>query len=68
VHLRPTDIPELPWYGWFFLSASSWAVCVICQSFGERDRGLFTLVFAYLTGLLAIFSGAMGMMLWFRIE
>jgi hypothetical protein len=67
MQLRPSDIPELPWYGWLFLSAGSWAVCIICQSFGERDRGWFTLTFAYLAGLLAIFSGAMGMMLWFRI-
>jgi len=68
VQIRPSDIPELPWYGWLFCSASTWAVCIICQSFGDRDRGVFTLAFAYLAGLLAILSGAMGMILWLRVE
>jgi len=66
MQMRPSDLPELPWWGWLFFSASTWGVCTICLSFGDRDRNLFFTACAYLAGLVAIVSGSMGVILWLR--
>jgi hypothetical protein len=63
--LRPSDIPALPWWGWLFLSIGAWGTCVICQSFEGKDRGCFTIAVSFVAGFVAIFAGAMGVVLWF---
>jgi CDP-diglyceride synthetase len=64
--IRPSDLPELPWWGWLFGSAGAWAVCMICQSFSDRDRDWLTTFISFLAGVIAIFSGAIAVTLWFR--
>jgi hypothetical protein len=62
--IRPSDLPALPWWGWMFTSAGAWFICVVCQSFDYRDRDFLTIFFSFASGLVAIFAGTMGIILW----
>ena len=64
--ISPSDLPVMPWWGWLFCSVGTWAICIICQSFGDRDRSLVTTFAAFVSGLIAILSGAIGVIFWFR--
>jgi len=56
----PSDLPVLQWWEWLIFSMTAWLICIVAFASREPNRmGITSLLFAFLSGIVAILTGGL---------
>jgi len=60
MRMDPSDLPVLMWWEWLIFSMTAWLVCIVAFASRAPDRvGGFNLLFAFVSGIVAIVTGGL---------